>query len=214
MICTSIIIYHFSPFNPFFYLKKLICNFSFDFNSFYLKHNQRIFLLKHNQRIFLLFFLWICFTTPTKFVIYIFICHILQKIDHFLKIIVLSCHFFHIFNSTPPAAKPIFSQKNVNSVKTIRHLGSKKSIGCPSFPIFHCKIICFMLILCQKNVHSLKNIMFPWAYFIKKTSILTKNALISFFQILQEKILAFMPILGRKIENSVKTTLYYGPNSQ
>ena len=43
---------------------------------------------------------------------------------------------FQVFYEKPPAAKLIFGQKNVNSVKITLYFGSKKSIGCPYFLIF------------------------------------------------------------------------------
>ena len=49
---------------------------------------------------------------------------------------------------------PIFGQKHVNSVKTKLYYGSKKSIGCPLFTIFHEKITTLMPFLSKKRTFS------------------------------------------------------------
>ena len=95
-----------------------------------------------------------------------------QKNVHSLKNKLLSCLYFvkksilsktlrsHViffsnFSWKTPAVMPIFGQKNVNSVKTTLYYGSKKSIGCPFFPIFHEKINALMPIFYQKYVYFL-----------------------------------------------------------
>ena len=64
--------------------------------------------------------------------------------------------FFQVFFKKSPAVKPIFGKKNVGFVKITLYFWSTKLLGCPSFLIFHEKIIALIHIFCKKIVHSLK----------------------------------------------------------
>ena len=94
----------------------------------------------------------------------------------------------------------IFSQKNVCSVKTTLYYyhGSKKSIRCPFFPIFHENAR--MPMYCRKNVHSLKNTMLSFPYFVKKTFILSKTRCspVFFFDIIMKNPLLSCPYFVKK----------------
>ena len=96
--------------------------------------------------------------------------------------------FSHIFHEKPSAVKPIFGQKNVNSVKTL-------------YPYF-IKICPF-----SKN-HTL----FSYPYFVKKTSILTKKhcSHITFSNFDMKNLLLLYPYLVKHV-NSVRITPSYGP---
>merc|ERR1711973_733062 len=64
--------------------------------------------------------------------------------------------FFQVFYEKPRAVKPIYGQKTSNLSK-LHYFGPKKTIGCPSFLIFHGKIIALI-----SNAHILsKNRPFP-----------------------------------------------------
>ena len=69
-------------------------------------------------------------------------------------------------------------------------------------------IYCHAHIL-SKNVQSLKTTLFPWPYFVKKTSILSKTRCSHVFL----KFFMKNPLLSCPSKNviSVKTTLYYEP---
>ena len=104
----------------------------------------------------------------------------------------------------------IFSQKNVCSVKTTHYYhGSKKSIRCPFFPIFHENAR--MPIYCRKNVHSLKNTMLSFPYFVKKTLILSKTRCSSvlFFDIIMKNPLLSCPYFVKKRQICQKYTILW-----
>ena len=105
--------------------------------------------------------------------------------------------FFSFFYEKLPALMPIIGQKNVNSVNTTLYYGPKKLVSrknqCSHAHIvkklpFSKKHTAPVPIFCQKNVHSLKNVVFSchffsnitWKtlpsrpYLVKKTSILLK----------------------------------------
>ena len=64
----------------------------------------------------------------------------------------------------------------------------------------------------SKNYLFSKNTLFLCPYFVKKTSILTKNIVLTlFFQIFAWKTSCFHTHIKSKNFNSVKTKLYYGP---
>ena len=90
----------------------------------------------------------------------------------------MPCHFFLVFYEKSPAVKPIFVKKNVGFVKITLYFGSKKLIGCPSFLIFHGKIIALISTahIFSKNRQFSKNHLFLCPYYVKKTSILTKKS--------------------------------------
>ena len=69
---------------------------------------------------------------------------------------------------------PIWSKKR-QFYQPALYYGSKKSIGCPLYPIFHGKITSLMPIFCQENVHSRKNTLLSYPYFVEKTSNLSKT---------------------------------------
>ena len=56
-----------------------------------------------------------------------------QKTVHFLKNTMLSCQVFQNFHEKPPAAMPIFGQKNINSVKALLHFWPKGRQDARSF---------------------------------------------------------------------------------
>ena len=87
-----------------------------------------------------------------------------------------SCHFFQVFYEKPPAVKPIYGQKTSNLSK-LHYFGPEKTIGCPSFLIFHGKIIALISTahIFSKNRPFSKNHLFLCPYYVKKTSILTKT---------------------------------------
>ena len=120
-----------------------------------------------------------------------------QQNVHSFKNTLLSCHIFQIFHLTPPHVILIFGQKNVNSVKTTLYYGPKKSIRCPFFPIFHEQITALMPLFCYQNVHFLKTLCFH-ANILSKNVNPLKNTMLSchFFQIVNEKTPAVMPIYG------------------
>ena len=88
---------------------------------------------------------------------------------------VLSCHLLKFFMKNPILSCPYLFKKTINSVKTALYNGSKKSIKCSFFSIFHGKITSLMPIFCQENVHSRKNTLLSYPYFVEKTSNLSKT---------------------------------------
>merc|ERR1712208_6088 len=84
--------------------------------------------------------------------------------------------FFKYFMKNPLLSSPYMVKKTSN-ISKLHYFGPEKTIGCPSFLIFHGKIIALvstahifsknrpfskktpvpMPILCQKNIHSHKN---------------------------------------------------------
>ena len=104
-------------------------------------------------------------------------------------------------------------KNNINFVKTMLYYWPKKSIRCPFFPIFNDKITTLMPIFCQKNIKSLKNMLFSCPCFINQTSILSKRRcfLVIFFKFFIKNPFLSGPYLVKKNVNSVKTTLYYRP---
>ena len=78
---------------------------------------------------------------------------------------------------------PIFGQKHVNSVKTKLYYGSKKSIGCPLFTIFHEKITTLMPFLSKKRTFSKEHTLLTRIFGQKNVNFF-KNTVLScqFFQ--------------------------------
>ena len=74
------------------------------------------------------------------------------------------------------------------------------SIRCPFFPIFHEKYLLSCPYTVKKNVHSLKNTMLLFSYFVKKTSILskTRGSYVLFFNIVMKTPLLSCPYLVKK----------------
>ena len=127
--------------------------------------------------------------------------HILWKKRPVISKTRCSCHFFSNFSWITPCCEAHIGSKNVNSLKITLYFWSKKSIGCPSFSIFRQKKNnCCRAHICQKIVHSLNNTLLSCPFFVKNTSILTKNTLLLyiFFQIFNEKPTAFMPYFVKK----------------
>ena len=124
---------------------------------------------------------------------------------------MLSCHFFQVFYEKPPAVKPIYGQKT-SKLSKLHYFGPKKIIGCPSFLVFHGKIIALIsnAHILSKIFHSLK-ITCSYAHIMSKKHPFSQKqiALISFLsKILIKKLPAFMPIFGQKNVNSNKITHY------
>ena len=123
---------------------------------------------------------------------------------------------------------PIFSQKNVHSLKntvllcrffqifhenpaaampifgpkkvnSFKTIWAKKVNRMPFFPISHEKITALMPIFCQQNANSLKT-HFSHVHIFSKNINSLKHAVVSyhFFQICYEKPLAVVPIVGQK----------------
>ena len=113
----------------------------------------------------------------------------LQKLFFFSKRAPNIKHFFNLFGWA----------KKVNMIPFFADLSRKNHFS-------HAHIL-------SKKVHSLKNTLLSWSYFVKKNDYALKNTVLlcHFFQIFHEKPPAVMPIFGQKNVNSVKTTLYYGP---
>ena len=142
---------------------------------------------------------------------------------------------FFSFHEKPPAVMPILGQKNVNSDKTTKCYGPKKSIGCRIFfkNVYFHKNTAFIRVFCQKNVYSLKtqcchvicfyfftkNPLLSCPNFVQKTSILSKLHCLwankfnrmPFFSDFLRKNTALMPIFSQKNVNSLKNTLLSCP---
>ena len=90
---------------------------------------------------------------------------------------MLSCHFFFkFFMKNPLLSSPYMVKKTLNLSK-LHYFGPKKTIGCPSFPIFHGKIIALISSahFLSRNRPFSKDHLFLCPYYVKKTSILTKT---------------------------------------
>ena len=74
-----------------------------------------------------------------------------------------------------PAVKPIFCQKNVNSVKTTLYYGPKKSMRCYFCSDISAKISALMPIFCQKNDRFLKKTCCSHAHILYKKRQFSKN---------------------------------------
>ena len=87
-----------------------------------------------------------------------------------------SCHFFKFFMKNPLLSSPYMVKKTSNLSK-LHYFGPEKTIGCPSFLIFHGKIIALISTahIFSKNRPFSKNHLFLCPYYVKKTSILTKT---------------------------------------
>ena len=87
-----------------------------------------------------------------------------------------SCHFFQVFYENPLLSSPYMVKKTSNLSK-LHYFGPEKTIGCPSFLIFHGKIIALISTahIFSKNRPFSKNHWFLCPYYVKKTSILTKT---------------------------------------
>ena len=87
-----------------------------------------------------------------------------------------SCHFFQVFYENPLLSSPYMVKKTSNLSK-LHYFGPEKTIGCPSFLIFHGKITALISTahIFSKNRPFSKNHLFLCPYYVKKTSILTKT---------------------------------------
>ena len=74
-----------------------------------------------------------------------------------------------------PAVKPIFCQKNVNSVKTTLYYGPKKSMRCYFCSDISAKISALMPIFCPKNDRFLKKTRCSHAHILYKKRKFSKN---------------------------------------
>ena len=70
----------------------------------------------------------------------------------------------------------------------------------------------FLLLICCKKNHSVKNTLLSSPYFCRKNANPFKNTMLSchFLQIFDEKTQAVMRVFGQKSFDSIKTKLYYG----
>ena len=118
--------------------------------------------------------------------------------------------FFQNFHEKLTAVMHLIGQKNVNSVKTTLYYGSKKSIGCPFFPISHEKIIALMSIFCQKRPFSKKNSSHVPIFQESVHSLKKRCSHVIFFIFFHKNPILSCPFLVKNV-NSVKTTLFYGP---
>ena len=123
----------------------------------------------------------------------------------------LMSFFFKFFMKNPLLSSPYMVKKTSNLSK-LHYFGPKKTIGCPSFLIFHGKIIALIsnAYILSKIFHSLK-ITCSYAHIMSKKHPFSQKqiALISFLsKILIKKLPAFMPIFGQKNVNSNKITHY------
>ena len=135
-----------------------------------------------------------------------------RKNVHSLKNTVLSFHFFEIFVKNSLLLCHILSKK-VNSVKTKRYYGPKKSIRCLFFRFSQTNHRSHAHIL--QKVDSLKNTLLSWLYFVNKTSILSKTLisdiiLVKFFM---ENALR-QPHIRSKTVNLSKLDYIMGPKRQ
>ena len=96
-----------------------------------------------------------------------------SKTSNFSK--TLCSHFiffkFHMKNTLSCS----YLTKNCQFCQNYTILLAKKVNRMPFFPIFHVKITALMPMLCQKDVHSLKNTLLSYPYCIEKTSNLSKT---------------------------------------
>ena len=119
--------------------------------------------------------------------------------------------FFKFFMKNPLLSSPYTVKKRQNC-QNYTISGQKNIIGCPSFLIFHGKIIALIsnAYILSKIFHSLK-ITCSYAHIMSKKHPFSQKqiALISFLsKILIKKLPAFMPIFGQKNVNSNKITHY------
>ena len=126
---------------------------------------------------------------------------------------MLSCNFFFKYRMENPwPISPFLVKKRQFCQNNSTFCGSLKSTKYHYSQMFFEKIKGLMPIFCQTNYLFSKNTLFLCPYFVKKTSILTKNIVLTlFFQIFAWKTSCFHTHIKSKNFNCVKTKLYYGP---
>ena len=138
--------------------------------------------------------------------------YFVQKNVHSLKNTVFSCPFFRYNNPKNPCCHAHIWSKNLKPVKNTLYYAPKSQGEQINIilAIFHVKISALMPMFCQKNVHSLKNIVLSFLYFVKITSILSKT---QYSHVILSNFFMKNPFLSSlyfvKNINSVKKTLYY-----
>ena len=136
--------------------------------------------------------------------------HFVKKNVNFLKNTVLSCHIYQIFHEKPSVSCPYLAKERQFSKNSTIFL-TKKDIMMPLFYYLSRKNQCSYAHILSKNGHSLKKhtAAMPIVCQINVHSL--KNTVLScnFFNFFMKTPLFSSPLVTKN-ENSVKSTLYYG----